>query len=279
MRKMLMVGVLVLGVCPMLRAENYDLRSEYKVGQVIRVQSVWDSTMNVVDAEPKELMDAIKGGFHSVRKAEVRYTVTKVRKGTPAVVSAEVISADDTEQMPGEEEKTTPSPATGKTIVVTTDAAGESTYAYDNGREVEKDAQGLCDDLEEDLFRGIDVSNAAVGDDWTVPEATARKMFDNSPKGEATVTVKFAEVLDQDDRHLARLAMTVHVQDELDKEGNGTMSMQLTGDYLWDLDRHIPYKVAMEGTVKIADAGNKDGHMTMEGPIAIKSEFEDVTGK
>ena len=280
MRKALAVGLLVLVTCPMLRAENYDLRSKYKVGQVITVRSLWDSSMKVTEADNKDVMDTLKGEFRSVRKAEVRYTIAKVRKGTTAVANAEVIAADDTEQMPGVDEKTTSSPATGKTVVVTTDAEGKSTYGYENGGEVDKAAQDLCNDLDEDLFRGIDVSNAAVGQEWTVPEDVARKVFDISAKGEASVTLKFAEVLDQDDRHLARLTMAARLQDEPeDEEGMTMRSMQLTGDYLWDLDRHITYKVTAEGTVKITGTDKDMGNMTLEGPIAIKSEFEDVTGK
>lgn len=273
---------------------TYDLRTRYKVGQVILVRSTMTSDIQFKGELPPELAGALpkdlakmmkefmEHGLHFEDKSEVRYTVDEVRDGLAAVARAEIKTAEQTTPAdPGQTgAKTVPSPLEGKTIVVTTDAEGRSTYATESGKEVDpKEAAEYCNDLADDLLRGKDLSAVKPGQEWEVSRVVVRSMFQVSDKGEAGATVKFVEVVVRDGRRLARMEFQAHVKDEI-AQGAPGMSLDMTGEYLFDLGHHMPYRLTGEGTSRMGGGAGVPGlDLAMEGPMHLKQLFQDVTGK
>jgi hypothetical protein len=284
MRRTLVAASLLLAVGSLLHAEQYDLRSRYKPGQVMLVKLLVKSTLKITDSTPDGLADIVKGAFVHRQRSEVRYTIVDVRGWLPAVSKAEVLVAEETTAAPGEEERAVPSRLAGKTVTVRTDPRGKSTFTDEHGQELDSEECGeWCDGLRQPFFRETDACSAAVGQEWTIAGSDARRAMHIAKGGQASSTLRFAEVLAQDEHKLARLLIEARISEPVEGNMPLTRLTDLSGECLWDIGRQVPCKISATGIARVEGKlivdGKDLGRIGCQGPALVEWTYEDVTGK
>lgn len=269
----------VIALCASGHAQTYDLREHYASNQVLVGSSLLEMEFRAVSSEPEGFEKMMTGAFRFTERSEVRVRILEAPDGFPSVQRYYIAAAETLDEEPDQPASRTTSPLVGKVVVARVSPGLDPTFEGDQGEAIDQEeAKKWCGDLPANLFEGVDVSSAQMGDEWDVPEASAKRSFHLSDRGTATVHARFAEVVEGEESRLARVELSLEVHDILGaKDAGQALTMQATGEYLFDLDRRLPHAMTLEGTVTSEADISESGlnvRITMAGPVRISKTIE-----
>lgn len=251
-------------------AQTYDLTERYRPQQVLVAKHKFVMAVEATADDP-EVQKALEGGFDFREDVEARYRVMKVDGDAATEVRAFVSRAAELSTEPGAEAEQTDSSMVGKTVVITFDKNDEPLYATQQGNRLKPEqVVPFSSDVPGNVLEGLEVNAAKIGDEWVQKkDASKLEMVD--------LRYRFVEVVTQDDRNLARLELTL--AGEAADLGDDLKLMDIKGTYLFDLDRHLPYRLDAEGAVKGTVDLGEGAEATMSGTVKIMFRVEELAGE
>lgn len=279
-RRLILVWCALLGLCSALKAQQtYDLRSRYRVGQILTVRHHMQMDLRFAEGKPDSGGGSATGEMDRGQEERVvRYFVAQVEEGHAVLQRARVLKAVETYQEPGKAPEVTTNPLQGKVVVIKSPLHGEPSFTDEQGRALAaKEWAGVCDDL----IAGVpdaDLSAMKIGQPVKAKPEALQRSFRLVSGGTGDMQVKLAEILRRGGRRLARLEFTVSVKSSGEKLGEGKGTYQMQGNAFIDLDRRHPYLLEGSGTMRLEVAlpGSEGGAgPTLEGKATMRTEFED----
>jgi hypothetical protein len=250
---------LLLVVCTLASAQQtYDLRSRYRVGQVILVQDRGEMEITVPEPGIGGKDGLSPGRYYNLQTSEVRYRVLEAKGGIPTLKRAYVVSAEEADETPDSEPTRAASSLVGKVILIKTVPGKEPVYMFQNGDPVDPDeAQNWLEDLggQLDSALGRKLAGLKVGDEIAATREEIAKVFDVSQGDLSGLKLRLEEVTQRNGEPAARIHFAANLNAAVDK--TTMMGMELTGEVLLNLTRHLPDSLEAEGKLTISEPASE----------------------